>query len=73
MKRRSSSELLRLGLRVTVQLWPLWVFWWTWHFAHNEWRITCSPSRQTTEAIRRQAMAGLSTLGPPWPCWVPPR
>ena len=36
MIERASYDLLRTGLRVVFQLWPLWLFWWAWNFAHNQ-------------------------------------
>lgn len=31
-------DLLRAGLRVAVQLWPLWLFWYAWILAHGWWQ-----------------------------------
>ncbi len=35
---RAGYDLLRVALRVGVQLWPLWLFWWIWDFAGNFYR-----------------------------------
>ena len=37
MMARSGYDLLRAGLRVVVQLWPLWLFWWAWELAYGWW------------------------------------
>ena len=37
---RAGYDLLRVALRIAVQLWPLWVFWWVWSFAGNFYRDT---------------------------------
>jgi len=33
MMGRSKFELATLGLWITLQLWPLWLFWWAWNLA----------------------------------------
>ena len=35
---RAGYDLLRIALRVAIQLWPLWLFWWAWSFAENFYR-----------------------------------
>ena len=35
---RAGYDLLRVGLRLAVQLWPLWLFWWAWDFAGDFYR-----------------------------------
>ncbi len=35
---RAGYDLLRIALRVAVQLWPLWLFWWAWDFADDAYR-----------------------------------
>ena len=40
MIQRAGYDLLRIALRVAVQLWPLWLFWWTWSFAEDFYRDT---------------------------------
>ena len=37
MIERAGYDLLRIGLRLAVQLWPLWLFWWAWDFASDQW------------------------------------
>jgi len=34
---RAGYDLLRVGLRVALQLWPVWVIWWVWDFADASW------------------------------------
>ena len=38
MIERAGYDLLRTGLRVAFQLWPLWLFWWAWNFADAQWQ-----------------------------------
>ena len=35
---RAGYDLLRAGLRVAVQLWPLWLFWYAWNLAYGWWQ-----------------------------------
>ena len=37
MIQRAGYDLLRTGLRVAIQLWPLWLFWWAWSYADQFW------------------------------------
>jgi hypothetical protein len=37
MIRHASYDLLRVGLRIAVQLWPLWLFWFAWSLSSNMW------------------------------------
>jgi type IV secretion system protein VirD4 len=37
MIERATYDLLRVGLRIVVQLWPLWLFWFAWTFANDWW------------------------------------
>ena len=37
MIQRAGYDLVRVGLRIAVQLWPLWLFWWAWDFANDQW------------------------------------
>ena len=49
MIERASYDLLRLVLRIVVQLWPLWLFWFAWTFANNWWLgfLLTFPDRST--------------------------
>ena len=40
MIQRAGYDLLRVALRVALQLWPLWLFWWAWSFADDLYRDT---------------------------------
>jgi len=35
--RRAGYDLIRVGLRLAVQLWPVWVVWWAWNLASEFW------------------------------------
>jgi type IV secretion system protein VirD4 len=37
---RAGYDLLRVALRIAVQLWPLWLFWFAWSFADTFYRDT---------------------------------
>lgn len=37
MIQRAGYDLVRVGLRVAVQLWPVWLFWWAWVYADQFW------------------------------------
>ena len=37
MIQRAGYDLVRIGLRIAFQLWPLWLFWWAWDFAYARW------------------------------------
>ncbi len=37
MIQRAGYDVLRVGLRVAVQLWPVWVVWWAWSLASEFW------------------------------------
>jgi type IV secretion system protein VirD4 len=34
---RAAYDLLRVGLRIVVQLWPLWLFWFAWSLSSHWW------------------------------------
>ena len=38
MIQRASYDVLRLALRIAVQLWPLWLFWSAWSLSSNMWQ-----------------------------------
>ncbi len=40
MIQRAGYDLLRVALRIAVQLWPLWLFWFAWSFADTFYRDT---------------------------------
>ncbi|HET7884220.1 MAG TPA: type IV secretory system conjugative DNA transfer family protein [Acetobacteraceae bacterium] len=51
MIQRAGYDLLRVAVRVAVQLWPLWLFWFVWTLFDNLWRNVLltftDPSTQT--------------------------
>ena len=40
MIQRAGYDLLRVALRIALQLWPLWLFWFAWNFADSFYRDT---------------------------------
>ena len=65
MIQRAGYDLLRVGCRVAVQLWPLWLFWWAWDFAHDHWQnyLMTFPANQP---------GGYVTDGDAWALWAWP-
>ena len=49
MIQRAGYDLLRRALRLTLQLWPLWLFWFVWSLAEDLWRdfLLSFPDRST--------------------------
>ena len=62
---RAGDDLLRTGLRVAIQLWPLWLFWWAWDFAYDRWEgyLRTFPDSQP---------GGYVTDGYAWAFWAWP-
>jgi type IV secretion system protein VirD4 len=62
---RAGYDLLRVGLRVAVQLWPLWLFWWAWDAADDQWLayLRSFPGSQPGQ---------VQTLGYQWAYWAWP-
>ena len=46
---RAAYDLLRVALRITVQLWPLWLFWFAWSLSNHGWLdyLLSFPDRST--------------------------
>ena len=46
---RAAYDLLRVGLRIAVRLWPLWLFWFAWSLANDWWLdyLLSFPDRST--------------------------
>jgi len=40
MIQRAGYDVLRVVLRIALQLWPIWLFWWAWDFAQDFYRDT---------------------------------
>jgi hypothetical protein len=65
MIERAGYDLLRVGLRIAVQLWPLWLFWWAWSVADDQWLayLRSFPGSQPGQA---------QTPGYQWAYWAWP-
>ncbi len=65
MIQRAGYDLLRVGLRIAVQLWPLWLFWWAWDVAYDQWLayLRSFPGSQP---------GGVQTSGYQWAYWAWP-
>jgi hypothetical protein len=46
---RATYDLLRVALRLAIQLWPLWLFWFVWSLFDDAWRdfLLTFPDRST--------------------------
>ena len=67
MIRHASYDLLRVGLRIAVQLWPLWLFWFAWGLSSNMWLgyLQTFPGRSAAGyAIAYRAWPSVSLVGP---------
>src|SRR6185437_6436013 len=67
MIRHASYDLLRVGLRIAVQLWPLWLFWFAWSLSSNMWLgyLQTFPSRSDAGyAIAYRAWPSVALVGP---------
>jgi type IV secretion system protein VirD4 len=64
---RAGYDLLRLGLRLAIRLWPLWLFWFAWSLANRWWRavLLAFPDRATPGyALAYHAWPTVALLGP---------
>ena len=67
MIERATYDLLRVGLRIVVQLWPLWLFWFAWTFANNWWLgyLLTFPDRSTAGYfLAYRSWPTIALLGP---------
>src|SRR5258708_20056574 len=67
MIRHASYDLLRVGLRIAVQLWPLWLFWFAWSLSSNMWLgyLQTFPNRSSSGyALAYRAWPSITLLGP---------
>ena len=55
---RAGYDLLRVALRLAIQLWPVWLFWWTWSLASRLWDSFVLPNAGTVPGIGH----GLATI-----------
>ena len=69
---RAGYDLLRASLRVVVQLWPLWLFWYAWNLAYGWWSdyLLTFPANQpggewtTSYRVALAAWPTVALLGP---------
>jgi type IV secretion system protein VirD4 len=64
---RAGHDLFRILLRLVVQLWPLWVFWFAWTVAANVWLdyLLTFPNRSNSGyALAYRAWPSIALLGP---------
>ena len=50
---RASYDLLRVGVRLAVQLWPIWLFWWVWSLSAQLWDGVVLPAVGDVPGIGR--------------------
>lgn len=60
MLSRASYDLLRFLLRLAVQLWPVWVFWWAWSLSAEAWAAFAIPFTATLPGKLGQAILSLA-------------
>src|SRR5262245_32806857 len=64
---RATDDFLRVGLRILVQLWPLWLFWFASTSAGDCWLsvlLTFSDRSTTAYAVAYRAWPPVALLGP---------
>ena len=64
---RAGHDLFRIALRLIVQLWPLWLFWFAWSLSSNLWLgyLQTFPIRSTSGyALAYRAWPSVALLGP---------
>ena len=64
---RAGHDLFRIGLRLVVQLWPLWLFWFAWNLSSNVWLgyLQTFPDRSGAGyALAYRAWPSIALLGP---------
>jgi type IV secretion system protein VirD4 len=67
MIERASYDLLRFALRLVVQLWPLWLFWFAWDLSGAWWRdylLTFSDTATAGYAFAYRCWPSVALLGP---------
>jgi type IV secretion system protein VirD4 len=67
MIERASYDLLRLALRIVVQLWPVWLFWFAWTFFSNWWLaylLSFADRSTATYAFAYRCWPSVALLGP---------
>jgi type IV secretion system protein VirD4 len=64
---RATYDLLRVALRLAIQLWPLWLFWFIWSLFDDAWRdfLLTFPDRSTQAfALAYDGWPAIALLGP---------
>jgi type IV secretion system protein VirD4 len=67
MIERATYDLLRVALRLAIQLWPLWLFWFVWSLFDDAWRdfLLTFPDRSTQAfALAYGGWPAVALLGP---------
>jgi type IV secretion system protein VirD4 len=67
MIERATYDLLRVALRLAIQLWPLWLFWFVWSLFDDGWRdfLLTFPDRSTQAyALAYGGWPAVALLGP---------
>ena len=67
MIERATYDLLRVALRLAIQLWPLWLFWFVWSLFDDAWRdfLLTFPDRSTQAfALAYDGWPAVALLGP---------
>ena len=69
MMQRAGYDLLRVGFRLFVQLWPVWVVWWAWQFAdtlYKDYLLSFAPEMTVSPLYRAAFMIwpAAALLGP---------
>jgi type IV secretion system protein VirD4 len=64
---RATYDLLRVALRLAIQLWPLWLFWFVWSLFDDAWRdfLLTFPDRSTQAfVLAYDGWPAVALLGP---------
>jgi hypothetical protein len=64
---RATYDLLRVALRLAIQLWPLWLFWFVWSLFDDAWRdfLLTFPNRSTQAfTLAYDGWTAVALLGP---------
>jgi type IV secretion system protein VirD4 len=67
MIERATYDLLRVGLRLIIQLWPLWLFWFVWSVFDDAWRdflLTFSDRSSQAFVLAYDGWPAVALLGP---------
>ena len=67
MIQRATYDLLRVALRLAIQLWPLWLFWFVWSLLDTWWLdyLLSFPDRSTPAfAFAYRGWPSVALVGP---------